>query len=118
MKNSSLFSTIGSPLYIAPEVIKGEYDHKCDIWGAGGVLYLLLCGSPPFEGAEYSVLFKILNDPLVFKDSHSEEDRQFIMKLMDRNPKTRYEASEALEDPWISSTQAKVDDLFVVETFS
>ena len=40
----------GTPYFMAPEVIKGEYGHKCDIWSLGCVLYMLIAGKLPFEG--------------------------------------------------------------------
>ena len=41
----------GSPLYMAPEVIQGLYDNKCDVWSCGILMYYMLTGNYPFKGA-------------------------------------------------------------------
>lgn len=48
--HGTISETLGTPYYIAPEVITGDYNSKCDIWSIGVIMFILLCGAPPFNG--------------------------------------------------------------------
>lgn len=66
-----LTEVLGSPLYMAPEIIKEEpYDEKVDIWSVGTIAYILLSGRPPFAGKSKPEIFNsITRNELSFKNA-------------------------------------------------
>ena len=56
--SKSLDENLGTPYYIAPEVLNKNYNSKCDVWSAGVITFILLSGMPPFNGASDSEIFK------------------------------------------------------------
>ncbi len=49
---------LGTAYYISPEILKGNYDEKCDIWSIGVILYIILSGIPPFNGKNDEEIMK------------------------------------------------------------
>lgn len=54
----TLTTKTGTFYYISPEILRGSYDEKCDIWSLGVILYMLLSGYPPFDGATNAQILK------------------------------------------------------------
>lgn len=65
--SEKMHTIVGTPYYVAPEVLKGSYDFSCDIWSLGVILFIMLCGYPPFEGDNNKEIFKrVLQQKLEF----------------------------------------------------
>ncbi len=96
---------VGTPYYIAPEVIKGDYDEKCDVWSMGVILYILICGAPPFYGPNDLAILESVKkgkyefDLPVWKHI-SSECKDLITKML-LPPDKRLTAQQVLEHPWI-----------------
>ena len=102
--------SVGTPYTIAPEIIKGEYDEKVDVWALGVITYLLLCGDPPFGGMDGEALLtirkNILECNLVFEpketwDGVSDTAKNFVKRLLTEDPEKRPSACEAQHDEWL-----------------
>ena len=108
LKKKKLTEQIGTSFYIAPEVLKDGYNEKCDLWSCGVILYILLCGSPPFYGkSEKEIFQKILDGSISFKhkiwSKVSDEAKNLVVKLLQVDPSKRISAAEALEDIWFKN---------------
>ena len=113
---------------MAPEVIQGEYDDKCDMWSTGVLMYQLLTGKFPFwdrnlyQMTPKEVFDAILNEPLDFdmdeelRKRVSPEARDLLSRLLVRDPEQRLSASEALEHPWIKEIDENSDKMHLSGT--
>ena len=70
-KDQKLKEVVGSSFYIAPEVLAGSYNEKCDIWSCGVILYILLSGCLPFNAkTDPEIIDKIKNDEITYDFHH------------------------------------------------
>ena len=104
-KNKKEKDVVGSSYYIAPEVLKQNYNEKCDTWSVGIILYMALVGKAPFDGKDDDeIIHKIAKANYNNKDSkllnHSSEVRDLLSKLLEKDINKRFSAKEALEHPW------------------
>ena len=98
---------LGTPYYIAPEVLNKNYSSKCDIWSAGVITYILLSGMPPFNGqSDQEIMKKVRLGTVSFDDriwsSISDRAKDFISKLLTYKQEDRPTAEEALKHPWLT----------------
>lgn len=101
----------GTPYYIAPEVLLGKYNEKCDIWSCGVIMYILLCGQPPFNGRTD---FEIMNNVKIASYSFgkkfenvSKEAIHLIKCMLEVDIKKRFNAKECLAHDWFKMKIAK-----------
>lgn len=103
-----LDAVLGSPPYLAPEVIKGSYGPQCDIWSLGVITFLMLSGTLPFKSQTVKGTFEatLFTEPSFTDslwDSVSPEAISFVKKCLEKNPIKRITAYRALDDPWFKS---------------
>ncbi|XP_073028615.1 serine/threonine-protein kinase PEPKR2-like [Primulina eburnea] len=107
LDGQSLTGVVGSPAYVAPEVLVGDYSEKVDIWSAGILLHALLVGLLPFKGDSLETMFEaIKKEKLDFSggiwETISQPARDLLSGMLTRSISTRFTANEVLRHPWIS----------------
>lgn len=103
---SPMTTIVGTPYYIAPEVLKKKYDKSCDLWSVGVIAYILLCGYPPMNGKNTDQTHKLIvqgrySFPNRDWKYNSDDSIDFIRRLLTYDPEKRMTVEEALNHPWI-----------------
>ncbi|WOG82945.1 hypothetical protein DCAR_0102117 [Daucus carota subsp. sativus] len=108
-KPGEIFNEIvGSPYYMAPEVLRRNYGPEVDVWSAGVILYILLCGVPPFWAeTEQGVAQAIIRSVIDFKRDPwplvSDNAKDLVKKMLNPDPKQRLTAQGVLDHPWLQN---------------
>jgi len=104
---------VGTAYYVSPEVLSGDYDEKCDVWSSGVILYILLCGDPPFNGANDNEIYRKISArkftfPSPAWDKISADAKDLISKML-CDVKTRLSAQDVLNHTWVKDKAPHAD---------
>mmetsp|Transcript_2167 Transcript_2167/g.5058 ORF Transcript_2167/g.5058 Transcript_2167/m.5058 type:complete len:504 (-) Transcript_2167:745-2256(-) len=102
----------GTPYYVSPQVLAGKYDQSCDVWSCGVIMYIMLCGYPPFYGEnDIDVLARVRLATFTFVQADwknvTTDATELITKMLKKNPADRLTAKQALDHVWISQMAPK-----------
>ncbi|CAK0847239.1 unnamed protein product, partial [Prorocentrum cordatum] len=127
--DAPFMAVLGTIFYVAPEVLNREYDLKCDLWSIGVICHMLLSGYPPFGtfvDDDDTIFGKILSGDGATMNGPawlnvSAEARDFVSRLLTRDPAVRPGAQEAAAHPWLQKLDgphrvAKQIDVSVLES--
>ncbi len=112
----------GTPGYVAPEILKSEcYGSTVDVWSAAVILYILLCGYPPFYDDNNAALFRSIKAgaydfPSDEWDHVSDEAKDLIDKMLVVNPSERMDISDIMKHPWM--TKENLEDKVLPKTLA
>lgn len=104
-KNELILNPVGTPYYVAPEVLNGAYDNRCDIWSLGVITYMLISGTPPFYGKnDVETLRAVKVGKLVFDEKLFKPvsllAKDFISSCLTKNVAKRPNAKSLLQHDW------------------
>jgi len=103
--NEVILNPVGTPYYVAPEVLNGAYGNKCDVWSLGVIAFMLVSGTPPFYGKTDNDTLRAVQkgtlkfDPKLF-DCISMECKDFIRNCLNRHVTHRPTAAELIDHAW------------------
>ncbi|KAL0392492.1 UNVERIFIED_CONTAM: Calcium-dependent protein kinase [Sesamum radiatum] len=99
---------VGSPYYMAPEVLRRNYGPEIDVWSTGVILYILLCGVPPFwaeteEGIAQAIVFGEIDFKRDPWPRISEGAKDLVRGMLEPNPYSRLTVEEVLASEWMQN---------------
>ena len=108
--NTMVDTLCGSPLYIAPEIMKHKrYSINADLWSVGIIMYEMLVGKVPYSASTHiELLNKIENKPLIIPDFLSDICKDLLKKLLRKNPEERITWDEFFSHEWFEN---KIDNI-------
>jgi len=111
-----LTTKAGTPYYVAPQVLAGKYGPESDLWSLGVIMYVVLCGYPPFYGeTDADVLAKVRLGNFSFAAADwknvSDDAKNLIKSLLKMNPRDRYTAEQALNHVWVRNKAPKATNV-------
>lgn len=107
----------GTPNYVAPEIIQGQgYGKEVDYWSIGVIIYIMLCGFPPFYDENNQTLFQLIKQgtfefPSPYWDDISELAKDLICKLLRVNPAERLDADGIMAHPWVKGEDTPREEI-------
>ncbi|CAG9317023.1 unnamed protein product [Blepharisma stoltei] len=112
----------GTPYYMAPEILTGSYTKQVDCWSLGVILYIMLGGSPPFNGKDnQEIMMNVYNGYWSFRPKAfatvSDHAKDLIARLLVKDPDIRWTAKQAYHHPWIQGLAPTPQYPLVPEVF-
>ncbi|KAK8468159.1 hypothetical protein PHAVU_007G241300 [Phaseolus vulgaris] len=101
----------GTPLYMAPELVREQpYNHTVDLWSLGVILYELFVGQPPFyTNSVYALIRHIVKDPVKYPDRMSPNFKSFLKGLLNKAPESRLTWPALLEHPFVKEASDELE---------